>query len=190
MQATPDDVSSRWPRRASQGDAKRSGAVGAVGRPHHDRGHFLLAGLAKISDFEGTVGFMEAKGTAPAYWALQTVREVVAVLAILIELGCGLALLLGAWTRFSALLLAVYLIPVTLIIHAFWADAGVERQMEMFNFLKNLAIIGGLVYVAAYGAGKLGVDERRHGRALFEPGSLAKRLDRWFSASVKPWVRQ
>ncbi|HYT56152.1 MAG TPA: DoxX family protein, partial [Verrucomicrobiae bacterium] len=52
--------------------------------------------------------------------------------------------------RWGALLLFLYLIPVTLIFHNFWAYSGIEMQTQLVNFLKNLSIMGGLLLVAAY----------------------------------------
>jgi putative oxidoreductase len=114
---------------------------------------FLTSGLAKITDLGTTVGYMQAKGIPAA--------EVLAVLAAVIEVGAGVALLIGLWTRWSAATLALYLIPVTIIFHPFWAYTGMEQRTQMINFLKNLAIMGGLAYVATYGAGLLGIDARR-----------------------------
>jgi putative oxidoreductase len=114
---------------------------------------FLVAGLSKIADFWTTVGYMQAHGVPAA--------ELLAVLAIGIEIGAGIALLLGGATRLSAIVLLLYMIPVTLIFHAFWAYAGAEQRTQLINFLKNLAIMGGLTYIATYGAGLLALDARR-----------------------------
>ncbi|HET6936048.1 MAG TPA: DoxX family protein, partial [Candidatus Angelobacter sp.] len=69
----------------------------------------------------------------------------------------GLLLLTGLKARYAAVILALWLVPVTLTFHNFWAFQGQEQQEQMVNFLKNLAIIGGLLAVAASsrGAGKL-----------------------------------
>jgi putative oxidoreductase len=69
-------------------------------------------------------------------------------ITILIELGGGLLLLTGVGARPAAVLLAIFLVPTTLMFHAFWAVAGPERMAEQWNFLRNLAIIGGLVVYA------------------------------------------
>jgi len=125
---------------------------------------FVVSGLGKVTDFSGTVGYMRAAGVPAA--------EPLAALAAVVELGCALALLLGAWARPAGLLLALYLIPVTVVFHAFWNHAGMEQRMQLINFLKNLAIMGGLAYVAAYGPGLFAVDARRRRRAALQPPSV------------------
>jgi putative oxidoreductase len=111
---------------------------------------FLMAGLGKIMDWSGTVGMMEAHGM-PAV-------QVLLPLAILVELGGGLALLVGFQTRGAAFLLFLFLIPTTLIFHHFWDLQGAERVTQMTNFLKNVAIMGGLLEYTAMGAGRFSVD--------------------------------
>jgi putative oxidoreductase len=58
------------------------------------------------------------------------------------------------------LILALYLVPVTLLCHNFWAYHGMDQQMQMINFLKNLAILGGLLALASEGAGPISLDAR------------------------------
>ena len=102
---------------------------------------FLLSALGKITGWSTTAGYMASKGMplVPFFLAAAT----------LVELGGGLSLLTGFQARWGALALAAYLIPTTLIFHNFWAFQGQEQQMQMINFLKNLAIMGGLFQVAA-----------------------------------------
>jgi putative oxidoreductase len=94
-------------------------------------------------------------------------------LATLAEIVCGLALLLGFQTRAASLLLFLYLIPTTLIFHNFWAEQRPEQQKQMINFLKNLAIMGGLLKFAAEGARGLSLDaillRRGYERAFLWP---------------------
>jgi len=125
---------------------------------------FAISGFAKLADLSGTTGYMRSMGL-PAVEAL-------AILAAIIELGCALALVFGKWARAAALILALYLIPVTLVFHAFWNYVGMEQRMQMINFLKNLAIMGGLTYVATYGAGFSALDARRRRRAELQPPSV------------------
>ncbi len=77
--------------------------------------------------------------------------------AILETLG-GAFLLFGFKTRITALTLLLFLIPVTLIFHEFWNIPTAEVQQQMVEFLKNLAIFGGLLYIIAAGAGKYSID--------------------------------
>jgi putative oxidoreductase len=65
-----------------------------------------------------------------------------------LQLVAGIALVIGWHERIAALLLALFLIPATLTAHDFWAAAGPEFQGQLVNFLKNLAMFGGLCFVA------------------------------------------
>ena len=68
-------------------------------------------------------------------------------ITLLIEIGGGLLLLTGFQARYAALVIAPWLVPVTLVFHNFWAVPA-QQQDQMINFLKNLAIIGGLLVTA------------------------------------------
>jgi putative oxidoreductase len=111
---------------------------------------FILSGLGKIGDWSGTAGSMAAKGRVAVPFFL--------TMAILFELGGGLTVLLGFKARLGAWALVFYLIPVSLIFHNFWAFTGAEQRMQVINFLKNHAIMGGLLLVALRGAGKPCID--------------------------------
>lgn len=113
---------------------------------------FLVSGFAKIADWNGTAEHMASQHMPMVPLFL--------VLAIVCEVGGGLMLLLGFKTRFAAVILFLYLIPVTLVFHHFWTLSGAERLPQMVNFMKNLAILGGLAEVFAFGAGRLSVDHR------------------------------
>jgi putative oxidoreductase len=114
---------------------------------------FLISGLGKIFDWQGTAGYMASKGMPLIPFFLLG--------AIVLELVGGLAVLLGFKARIGALLLIVFLIPATLIFHNFWTLTGMERQIQMIMFLKNLAIMGGLLLVVGLGPGPLSLDEKR-----------------------------
>ena len=103
---------------------------------------FLLSGITKIVDWPGTAQFMQAQGLPMVPLLLGA--------AIVVEIGGGLLVLLGWNARWGAWLLFLYLIPVTLVFHNFWAFTGAEQQTQLVNFLKNLSIMGGLLLVAAY----------------------------------------
>ena len=102
---------------------------------------FILSGGGKLMQFAGTASMMAGKGIPLTKLAL--------VLSILIEIGGGLALLTGFKVRYIAPIMALWLVPVTLVFHNFWAYQGADQQMQMANFLKNVAIMGGLL-IAAY----------------------------------------
>jgi putative oxidoreductase len=102
---------------------------------------FLLSGLTKITDWDGTTQYMASKELP--------LIPLLLVAAIITELAGGLSVLLGWKTRWGALLLFLYLIPTTLVFHNFWALSGTEMQMQLMHFLKNLSIMGGLLLGAA-----------------------------------------
>lgn len=114
---------------------------------------FLLSAAGKVANFSGTEQFMASKNMPLVPFFL--------VMAILFESLGGLSVLLGYKARIGALALIVFLIPATLIFHNFWDYQGMEQQMQMINFLKNAAIMGGLTLLLAYGAGALSLDGRR-----------------------------
>lgn len=101
---------------------------------------FIIAGWSKIGGFADTAGYMAGKGLP--------LTEVLLVLTIIIELGGGLMILLGWQARWGALAIFLFIIPVTLIFHPFWADPG-----EFNSFFKNLAIMGGMLYIVVHGPG-------------------------------------
>jgi len=110
---------------------------------------FVVSGFGKITGFAGTAGYMASKGMPMA--------EVLLVGAIAIELVGGLMLLAGFKARWAALAIAAFLVPTTLIFHS---PVGPEAQAQMTQFLKNLSILGGMLYVAAFGPGAWSVDRR------------------------------
>jgi putative oxidoreductase len=73
----------------------------------------------------------------------------------------GLSVLLGYKAKAGALLLVVFLVPVTLWMHRFWDVADAQMaQAQMINFMKNVAMTGAALYIAYFGAGPLSVDAR------------------------------
>ena len=114
---------------------------------------FILAGLDKIGNFSGTVGYV-ASGGLP-------MPSVVAALTIAVELGGGLLLVFGLFTRWAALALAVFSVLSAIVFHNFWASPEAARMMQNTQFLKNLSIAGGMLVLAAFGPGALSVDAKR-----------------------------
>ncbi|MBP6852092.1 MAG: DoxX family protein [Rhodoferax sp.] len=114
---------------------------------------FLPAGLSKISGFSGTVGYIGSAGLP--------LPEVAAALAIVVEVGGALALIAGYGTRFAALALAAFTLVATFAFHAFWAVPAEQAMVQQLMFFKNIAVVGGLLTLAALGAGKLSLDARR-----------------------------
>jgi putative oxidoreductase len=112
----------------------------------------MVSGLFKLAGYSQIVGFAAAKGLP--------MPNVAIACAAAVELLGGLAILLGFKARVAAWVLFLYLIPVTLVFHNFWKMQGMEQQDNMIHFLKNLAIMGGLLLLAANGPGAYSVDER------------------------------
>jgi putative oxidoreductase len=83
-----------------------------------------------------------------------------AVLAAAVEFFASAAIVLGVQTRFAALLLTGFTVVAALIGHPFWAVPADQYQNQFVHFLKDLAIIGGLLYVFARGAGPISIDRR------------------------------
>jgi putative oxidoreductase len=115
---------------------------------------FLLSGVGKIGNFSGTQAYMAARGM-PA-------TTLLLLGAIVIEIGGGLSVLLGYKLRLGALLLFFFLIPTTLIFHTALGGSfpPEQAQLQQAMLLKNLAIMGGLLALAAQGAGDFSLDQR------------------------------
>ncbi|MDH1629391.1 DoxX family protein [Pseudomonas mosselii] len=113
---------------------------------------FVLSGWSKLSGFEGTVGYMTSLG-APA-------PMLAAAVAVVMELLVGILLILGFYTRPLALLFALFVLGTALLGHPFWNMVEPERSANMTQFLKNLAIVGGLLLLTLTGAGRFSLDRR------------------------------
>ena len=111
---------------------------------------FFPAGISKVAGFAGTVGYIASKG-AP-------VPEVAAIIAIIVEVGGGLALILGFKARWAALALAAFTLVATVMFHNYWTFPAEQQMMQQLMFMKNVAVIGGLLTLAAWGAGAWSVD--------------------------------
>jgi putative oxidoreductase len=107
---------------------------------------FVLSGYGKIVGFAGTAGYMAKYG--------MPMVEVLLVGAIVIELIGGLMLAVGWMTRWAAWAIFLFVAVATYIFHPVWADPG-----QAIQFQKNLAIMGGMLYVAFMGPGRLSLDK-------------------------------
>jgi putative oxidoreductase len=117
---------------------------------------FIPSGFGKIMGFAGVVGYVSSKGVP--------LPEVCAALAIAAELGLGILLLIGWQARWAALGMAIFVAVITPIFHNYWAVPAEQVAAQTLNFNKNLAILGGLLAFAAFGAGRFSMDGAR-GRA-------------------------
>ena len=109
---------------------------------------FLLAGFGKVSNPAGTIEYI-----ASHHLPLPQLGYAIAVAA---ELGGGLLILVGYQTRIIAPLMAIFTIATAVFFHNDFAD-----QVQVTNFLKNLAIAGGFFVLGAHGAGALSIDNRK-----------------------------
>ena len=114
---------------------------------------FVLSGFAKISGFDGTAGYIASKGLP--------LPQLLAALTIVVELGGGLALMAGFYTRQAVVALAGFSLLTAVVFHNFWAAPQADQMGQQINFMKNLAIAGGMLVLAAFGPGRLSVDARR-----------------------------
>jgi uncharacterized membrane protein YphA (DoxX/SURF4 family) len=129
---------------------------------------FILSALSKLVDPQAGQNYMAAlgltSGTAFWYWC-----------SVTMELVGGLSLLLGWGTRIGAGILILFLIPMTFFLHGKVSDPGHFAQLLM-----NLGIVGGLLYVAVFGAGPMSVDsavirQRQEEEGIWVPGRSIER---------------
>lgn len=111
---------------------------------------FLVSGIAKLTDPEGTIGYMRMAGIPSP--------EILVWIAGAAEVLGALAIMSGFLTRIGAIGLILFLIPTTIYFHGFWMFEGAEQKTQMVQFMKNLAIFGGLALLVAYGPGRYSVD--------------------------------
>jgi putative oxidoreductase len=113
---------------------------------------FIFSGITKIFSWGPTLEFMSQNG-------MKTV-EIFLIASICIEILAGLSLVLGWHMTLGAMILLLYLIPVTLTFHSFWQFTDPQvRALQMWMFNKNLAIFGGLLVLTIAPAGKYSVDK-------------------------------
>ncbi|PWC81392.1 hypothetical protein TSH100_27330 [Azospirillum sp. TSH100] len=111
---------------------------------------FVQSGFGKLMALGGFIAGMESQGVPMA--------AIVAPLGALVEAFGGLAIVLGAWTRLAALLVAAFTVAATLIAHRYWEAAPDAMKMQQIQFMKNLAIIGGFLSLVASGGGRFSID--------------------------------
>ena len=112
---------------------------------------FVASALAKLTNWPETTARM-TEASVP-------IADVMLAGALILEIVGAALVLLGLFARIGAVMLLAFLVPVTLLMHPFWIDAA-----ELTDFLKNAAIAGGLVMIAALGAGHFSLDawRKRH----------------------------
>lgn len=120
--------------------------------------YFILPAIQKITDYENMSAYMQAHDVP--------LISILLPLTILIQLTAGVALIVGFKGKFAAFILAGLTLVISIYMHNFWSmEEGVNRMHEMQNFVKNMAIMAGLLVVAALGTGEFSIDNRGKSKA-------------------------
>lgn len=117
---------------------------------------FLPAGIGKLAGFADTVGYISSVGLP--------LPTVAAAVAAAVEVLGSLALIFGFGTRFAALALAFFTLVASFFFHAYWNLPADKQMMQQLMFFKNVGVVGGLLALAAFGAGGWSLDARRGAR--------------------------
>lgn len=121
-------------------------------------GRFLFSAIFIMSGF---MHFLPQEITLAAQAGVPFAGFLVPASGIVAAVG-GLSILLGYRARWGAWLIVLFLVPVTLTMHNFWAAKdAMTAQMQMAMFLKNLTIMGGALMVAYFGSGPMSLDTRQ-----------------------------
>jgi putative oxidoreductase len=120
---------------------------------------FIPAGFSKLTNLAGFAAGLEGRGVP--------MSSILAPLGAAIEFFGGLAVLLGIHVRLAAVLMVLFTVAATVIAHRFWEFEGAARQTQQSQFLKNLAIVGGYLFLIVTGGGRYCLDRlwRRDGPA-------------------------
>jgi putative oxidoreductase len=113
---------------------------------------FIYSGIGKILAFGVTASRLPGgEGGFGSFLAAGS---------IVVELGCSLALILGIWSRYAALILIAFTIAATLMFHNFWASPAAQVTAQTINFLKNMGLIGLFAMIATFGPGSYSVGKK------------------------------
>ena len=113
---------------------------------------FIYSGIGKILAFSVTASRLPGgEGGFGSFLAAGS---------IVVELGCSLALILGIWSRYAALILIAFTIAATLMFHNFWASPAAQVTAQTINFLKNLGLIGLFAMIATFGPGAYSIEKK------------------------------
>ena len=112
---------------------------------------FITSGFGKITGFEGTVGYIASKGLP--------LSQLGAIIAIIVEVGGSILLVIGYKARWAALALAIFTLAAAIFFHNYWAVEAAEKMGQQINFWKNISMAGGMLMVFAHGPGRYSVDK-------------------------------
>ncbi len=110
---------------------------------------FMMSGISKIMGYDATTAYIKSS-------TLPLPASVAYAGAIAVEVGCGLLIIVGYRTRVVASIFALFCLATAVFFHAHFSDPN-----QTFHFIKNVVMAGGLLQIAAYGAGALSIDSRR-----------------------------
>lgn len=111
---------------------------------------FVLSGFGKISGFEGAVAYIASKSLP--------LPQLAAIGAIIVELGGGILLIIGWKARWAAAAMLLFTAAAAFLFHNFWAVPPEQAQNQMIHFMKNISMMGGLLFVVIHGSGALSLD--------------------------------
>lgn len=114
---------------------------------------FLMSGISKIFNFGQTASYMGNVGLP--------MPEILLLATIAIEVVGAAMIVLGYGARWAGLIIFLWLIPTTFVFHAFWDVPPDRMRSEMNSFMKNIAIMGGMLYIWFFGSGPFSLDNRR-----------------------------
>jgi len=114
---------------------------------------YATSGIAKLLSWSGNVAYMETRHLPMV--------PVLLGIALIIELAGSLCLIFGFWTRPAAFVMFLYTTVLTILFHNYWAFSGMLRGTQETHFRKNLAIMGGLLILACFGAGSWALDRKK-----------------------------
>jgi putative oxidoreductase len=122
---------------------------------------FLYSGIDKVYRWTAAQREVAASGLP---WP-----TLLHILTVLVQLGAGLSVLIGLEARAGALLLCLFLVPVTLLYHPFWKRSGPDFVAEADHFLLNCAVVGGLLMIVALGSGRISVIDHPLDSSITQP---------------------
>lgn len=115
---------------------------------------FLMSAVGnKIPNFSSVAGYMGSEGV-PA-------PQVMLIGAIAFLVLGSVSIMIGFQARIGATLLLIFLVLATYYFHDFWTLEGAEAQQQMIQFMKNLSLMGAMLFLIANGAGPMSLDAKR-----------------------------
>lgn len=125
---------------------------------------FIVLGIGQLTNIAGIAAQLarvELPVPIPPEIAGISTFTALAYLGALVQVGCGLMVLLGYKTRWAASALLAFTAATIVVTHHFWDMQGLARAENLAQALKNLAIMAGILMVAAHGAGHFSLDSRK-----------------------------